>query len=605
MCYPVIKYDDITGEWEVKHVGTLEEMVDPRINRGWKLCDRAPSEDTGRKISKEIFYRAVREGFTLDYYKNLWLNFEDSNRNPLAHSTLEARQALITFLEEQLLESPDFPVYMAGAITEVSASSNSFRLTTSDLRIFDYDYITEARSSWDSAFTRMESMFDSYMGNQNNKIKLSNLPVFMTYITEATTRAFFGQEWYNTEDGGRSNDGHLYKVLELIENNDVAGFKVDNYCSTTVIFNSVVIDRSQYYDVRNYTYDIVKAHPYTLSLENDASPLFYGVELEVSTDHSVREIVDAPSTFFLIATSDSSVTGNRSSAIELVTLPATLKAHKQHWGEIFKDLGYSGFDCSSQTTNGMHVHIDRKHFFDDTHLKNFVWFIMNPNNHQFISEIGERDDATEINSYCQYLTPSTCSDMVNKSNLWLYRNCMEKVRALGKNSRVNLSKSKTVEARLFKGFVSYATIVKNLEFLEAVYYFSISRSYSTNTLRNFLDYLKETPTNRYSTLKVFIEDLDIEASMVRAEIIARISRLRSPKQIREQLNSIQDIDLRISVVEHMAASMDSEYSITMDENNQVMVMIKNRSKLFELDNSLAVTISRLPQNSNSRYRRLT
>ena len=87
------------------------------------------------------------------------------------------------------------------------------------------------------------------------------------------------------------------------------------------------------------------------------------------------------------------------------------------------------------------------------------------------------------------------------------------------NFKNGWERAKTVEVRIFRGIVSYASIVKNLEAVDAIFNFTSGMtSLQEQTLSGFLKWLKNTPSNKYQVLKKFVGTFDLDKIMTAAEL---------------------------------------------------------------------------------------
>jgi hypothetical protein len=239
----------------------------------------------------------------------------------------------------------------------------------------------------------------------------------------------------------------------------------------------------------------------------------YGVELEVSTDYATKDIVNAFPEIFAIGKKDSSVSGSKMNSIEIVTIPATLRKHKDMWLSFFDAVDEDKFDTMDRHTNGMHVHIDRRCFQKDCfQLKKFCYFFTNVANTEFLREISQRDN----NSFTTYANP------VISPNIRLAERTLQ---AQSKHCIVNLQHSATVEVRLFKGVVSFASIIKNLEFVDSVFEYSLKASATAMDMKSYLKWLNKLPKNQYVTLRTCIADMNIEEMLIVAGIKAAVTTM--------------------------------------------------------------------------------
>jgi hypothetical protein len=199
----------------------------------------------------------------------------------------------------------------------------------------------------------------------------------------------------------------------------------------------------------------------------------------------------------MLAKSDSSVTGNKRHSLELVTVPMSFKAHKREWAKWFSKLEYDKFDTTKDTNNGMHVHIGRDHFDNEKHIRNLAWFINNPAHRDFMMALSERT-AYSVENYSPMRKYSP-----EASKVRAMKNVVGEIRNL--RGACNVASNKpTIEVRLFKGIVSYAAVLKNLECVDAMFNFSREFPVYKMTLRQFLLWLESQPYNKYPVFKKFV-----------------------------------------------------------------------------------------------------
>jgi hypothetical protein len=275
----------------------------------------------------------------------------------------------------------------------------------------------------------------------------------------------------------------------------------------------------------------------------------YGVELETSSRLNASKLIDAQKTLFFACKQDGSISGSFDNRNELVTVPATLKQQKRLWASFFDNVNYADFDCSARTTNGMHVHISRDAFsqhLTNLHLQQFTFFFIRPSNRDFIYKISERD---QVHHMVQY---SGFPEVTGK------RKNLEKALDSNGNMRgaINLRKGPTIEVRIFKGLVSYATIAKNLEFVDALVEYTRPKhsGYSTLTSYHFIQWLNSLEPSRYRILRQFIfkhfnpRNLEIHQKFSKVIDIAcgkmtsdHLYRPLSHTLFLERLNGIQNV----------------------------------------------------------------
>lgn len=307
----------------------------------------------------------------------------------------------------------------------------------------------------------------------------------------------------------------------------------------------------------------------------EKSPVLYGIELECSTNLEVRKIIDAQAIPFFICKQDASISGTKSHSYEMVTVPMSFKAHKKHWAHWFSKIDYNDFDCTTRTSNGMHIHIDRKAFENDKHIRNMTWFYLNPVNQAFIIAVSERGSLQAMEAY----TPiASFNDHVSRVNA--FKTCVSAASQL--RGIVNFGKSATIEIRMFRGIVSFAELMKNLEFVDAVREFSAGeRTVNNLGVKDFITWLNSQPKNKYIAIRKFIDQLkNIDDILLESEIRNVIFNLKDPEKIAERLNKSS-----FAVTNHHISILNRGQKRTYILNKDGLVEISkhNRSKLVDFD----------------------
>jgi hypothetical protein len=213
------------------------------------------------------------------------------------------------------------------------------------------------------------------------------------------------------------------------------------------------------------------------------SQVHYGVELEVTADHSTAEdtvdILGGESHVYL--KSDSSIDGK---GFEIVTHPHTLDAQRKLWGSFNAFARRKGFKANG---NGMHVHIERKKL-TPYRIALMQSFLNTPGNSGFIAAIAQR-----VSSQWAKLKPELAA-----------------VKRGGDGSRysaINLCNRHTVEIRIFRGTIRWSEFQKNLEFCDALVHWSLDRSHTDLGYQGFCKYVR---ANRklYGALDAFLANLN-------------------------------------------------------------------------------------------------
>lgn len=281
----------------------------------------------------------------------------------------------------------------------------------------------------------------------------------------------------------------------------------------------------------------------------------YGIELELTCDHSVKDIINSQEFPFFICKQDTSIVGSCSNAYECVTVPMDRRSQRVAWGKFFASFWdedeqtYRGFDTSTDTNNGMHVHISKDSFASDSgekHLRRFTWFFVDPFNNEFITAVSERGDTlgefAKIPSFTRYTRKQA------------FNRCIEECALLRGAVNIKASTARTVEVRIFKGIVSYATVLKNLEFTDAVFHFSQEAGYSRLTVENFINWVNDQPKTKYKALKMFLKNLD-------PGIVTRINLTRSLSHLKTEIEVIKYFSTRqVEVNEHVLEFLNRQLS---------------------------------------------
>lgn len=258
------------------------------------------------------------------------------------------------------------------------------------------------------------------------------------------------------------------------------------------------------------------------------SPLtpLLGVELEFSTNLSVKDLVAAQETPFAIYKQDNSVSGSKAHSVEMVTIPMTFDAHRTAWASWFGNIPLKEFDKTLKTTNGMHVHIDKREFDNSAFLRRFCWFFSHPGNTNFFLTVSERSKT----SFSQYARMPTFNKKTTIAGA--IKEAPSKIQC-GQRGIIAVSSKPTIEVRLFKGVVSFAALLKNLEFVMAALEFCRSASLKALTASDFCKWLESQPANRFTTLKAFLKanTTAIKEACFTSELLTHIFLEDEPESI--------------------------------------------------------------------------
>jgi hypothetical protein len=397
-------------------------------------------------------------------------------------------------------------------------------------------------------------------------------PLVCTYA-----KYLVGQPYaHSSRNGDPIQDVTTADALAYFSENATAELKVHHYpFHVQIILKVTTTFRKPLYRVFNYSQNPLDLVPWPITLPQETKPLLYGVELELSTDYTTQELVDAAKDPFFILKSDRTVSGNRKNPYELCSIPMSYKAHRQQWAHWFKNLDYDKFDQTKDTTNGLHVHIS-KNAFSKAHLRNFAWFFTQPGHHRFILAISERDTES-FRAYSQ--TPNYPKDPTKS-----YLQTLDYVARI--RGCVNISSKMTIELRLFRGIVSLAEILKNLEFVDSVYHFTKDAAYSALSLANYNQWLQKTPPNRYTLIKKYLDKLpDLNACFAAADIHRIIHTSNDANEILQLLekSKLPITNVHVTILNQL---FKRRTFILNKLTGQIELSRHNHGKLAHLDRSL-------------------
>lgn len=232
--------------------------------------------------------------------------------------------------------------------------------------------------------------------------------------------------------------------------------------------------------------------------DNDALPLYLGVELEVDTfteydndndeyngpfDYSEHQfhadmvLQKISPNGYVYAKSD----GSLNSGFEIVSHPITLENHyKMRWDSGMKALTKYNYSSHNVGTCGMHVHINRDFFGEsddaqyyggaklayllEKYWESFLAFSRRKNN-QVSRWASKRDMIDRYTNHLQWTT-SQDNSITNKVKKTLLINAFKQVYGGNKYVAINTQHAKTYELRIFRGTLKYDTFIATLEFVD-------------------------------------------------------------------------------------------------------------------------------------------
>lgn len=569
----------------------LPELIDlfnPTKHNLWRHNPRGPNYMTAglwRSIFKCLFLRENLKNFT-QFYKPIFFN--TSTPNPEDNILEEALTQIIDTLSDDALWFMNF--------CKIKVFQNTSQLSLNTIEWCDHSHDSNFSFSWDtqtfnystpaqlaSKIEELARNFNTFVDSKHDKrcydYSCSLHPAFSTFFSMVSgIKYVFDNHNYYTATT-------CYNMLTT--NPDATLTFTRNFSNVTISIPITYANRNQLYQVFPYSTDITRLLPNKKKLPTEGTPVHIGVELEVSTDYDVAHLIDASAELFFIAKQDSSITGKKLNRMELVTVPASFKYLKKQYAHWFNNLDYRNFDCTTETNNGMHVHIDRLAFDDDYHIRNFCWFINNPANTPFIVAMSDRGSLEAMRNYTPFLQfPS------HSTRTTAFKNCHRLLD--GHRGATNLkngwANAKTVEVRIFRGIVSYAAIVKNLEFVESLFHFTKSlSSYRELSLACYIKWLFNTPVNRFPILKKFVQSHDLDRFLLIADIKDIIFNETDPEKIAKVLMASK-LPITNDHITYLNRGRKRTFTLNKD-TGQINVIKTNIFKLADLDIDLAKRIS--------------
>ena len=222
--------------------------------------------------------------------------------------------------------------------------------------------------------------------------------------------------------------------------------------------------------IHSYTY---KPRPIFFASLGDSTP-FFGLEIEVEAVHDESspergaELARRHCSDLIYCKSDRSL----NNGVELVTHPMSLEYLQRcdSLEALLESLGAEGFRAWKTTTCGLHVHISRAAFHSSSHAFRFALF--HYRNAEQVAQFSGRTTRA-LNDYARLTHHQGNGDD--------WPRLSQKIRHQGNISverytAVNLANSSTLEVRVFRGTLSFSSIVGNVEYLHALWAFTWSLS---------------------------------------------------------------------------------------------------------------------------------
>ena len=213
--------------------------------------------------------------------------------------------------------------------------------------------------------------------------------------------------------------------------------------------------------IRTYDADVLRhVGKGFLKTPQDTNPVFTGFELEcLFTNAHTGNPVSAAETLikdYGFFKHDGSINIAQSpihTGAELVTLPCTLRYHKEVIARIFTSTALYRYIFNTLSDKcGMHIHISRD-IFSLFQLGKFLIFMNSPKNKPDILHLAGRNEGSYWKLNPSFDIASLIDDPFQHGP--------------GKYAALNASKHTTIEIRIFKAWVKRDFILRNLEFADA------------------------------------------------------------------------------------------------------------------------------------------
>jgi hypothetical protein len=402
-------------------------------------------------------------------------------------------------------------------------------------------------------------------------------PFHINEIITCYNKYIVGRPYCTSNIDSTSYDYHT--ALQMIQTDPNVVLSIDSTRGSFNVFMNTVVskhNKAPLYNVMQYSANPLKFLKWPLTLKKEHNPVLYGLELELSTNYSCQQLVEATDEPFFIIKTDSSVTGSKRFKYELATIPMSYKAHRKHWAHWFSTLNYDEFDQTKDTNNGLHIHIAKTAFINSSHIRNFTWFFTMPAHTDFMLIVSERPQSS-LDSYATMPNHSGSRTQAYLNTL----NTVKQVRGC-----IHLSPKGTIEVRLFRGIVSLAEILKNLEFTDSVFNYTMNASIQTLTLKHYYQWLQKTPKNKYTLIKKYFEQIpNINAIIESSQLFDIICNEKKPDQIVKLLNKS-----RLTITQAHITILNRRWkkrTFVLDKaTGKVTLSTHNHGKLAFLDRSL-------------------
>lgn len=564
---------------------TFAELFTPSVNRCW-------DHSLGNEVTLDQWFRFLKAFYSRENIRNNLGCFVPDMRS---YRNIDDETNSKRYADELIADIPDDYLWMLHFLRYYEYSGTHYfhlfkiKRAESEARIgLPYVGLHTSQTIIEASSSRV--LFD---------LIKPHAEALETYFNENANKTMAWDYWYACKYLSLYSKLRLFWIKELRYrdmtggNSTMISLTLDSNAQITTSESNLMISvgydfalmatrkvtrtyREPLYQVLNYSTNPCSILDWPIVEPGEHKPMLYGVELECTFDYPLKEVIDAAHTPFFIAKQDSSISGSKRQAAELVTVPMSLKALKRHYAHWFQNLDYTRFDVTKDTTNGMHVHMDRQGFDGKKHIQNLAWFYLNPANRDFLIYVSERGSLEAMNRYSPIAQFPN-----NMSKIKAYKRVVEVASA--HRGIVNFGKQTTVEIRMFRGIVSFAELCKNLEFVDAVFQFTRGeKSLGQLSAAHFIAWLRKTPVNRYTMLKKFIDRCkNLDSLMLACEVYDEVFNITDPEKIKELLNKSK---LQLTNAHVTILNRGKKRTFVLNKETGLLdVVLSNRSKLADVD----------------------
>jgi hypothetical protein len=171
---------------------------------------------------------------------------------------------------------------------------------------------------------------------------------------------------------------------------------------------------------------------------------------------------------------------------EIVSAPASIEIHRDHWYKIHETVGFKQLRAWDTDTCGFHVHVSRK-TLTRLQIDRVITFINHPFNHPLICKVAGRK-SSEYYKYKEIphgdvLRDGAVLPLIPRDDAT-------------RRWAINLTNADTVEFRIFRGTVNPRHIIRNIEFCDAVCDFCYPAARSLVDMCDYRNFVTFVDQNR-------------------------------------------------------------------------------------------------------------